>query len=40
VTAADIIEYDLDGKPVTNSSAAGYTERFMHDEIYRARPSS
>ncbi len=38
VTAADITEYDLDSKPVTNSSATGYTERFIHGEIYKARP--
>ena len=38
VTAADIVEYDLDSKPVTNSSAMGYTERFIHGEIYKARP--
>ena len=38
VTAADITEYDLDSKPVTNASATGYTERFIHGEIYKARP--
>jgi len=38
VTATDITEYDLDSKPVTNESAAGYTERFIHGEIYKARP--
>ena len=38
VTAADITEYDLDSKPVTNASAPGYTERFIHGEIYKARP--
>jgi HCOMODA/2-hydroxy-3-carboxy-muconic semialdehyde decarboxylase len=38
VTAADITEYDLDSKPVTNTSATGYTERFIHGEIYKARP--
>ena len=38
VTAADIAEYDLDSQPVTASSAAGYIERFIHGEIYRARP--
>src|ERR1039458_2911129 len=38
VTAADITEYDLDSKPVTNASATGYTERFIHGEIYRSRP--
>ncbi len=38
VAAADITEYDLDSKPVTNASATGYTERFIHGEIYKARP--
>ena len=38
VTAADITEYDLDSKSVTNASATGYTERFIHGEIYKARP--
>lgn len=38
VTAADIIEYDLDSRPVTNKAATGYTERFIHGEIFRARP--
>jgi len=38
VTAADIVEYDLDSKALTNSSATGYTERFIHGEIYKARP--
>lgn len=38
VTASDIIEYDLDSKPVSGDSSQGYTERFIHGEIYRARP--
>lgn len=38
VTAADIIQYDLDSKPVNADASAGYTERFIHGEIYRARP--
>ena len=38
VTAADIVEYDLDSKPVQSTAAAGYLERFIHGEIYRARP--
>ena len=38
VSAADITEYDLDSKPITNSLATGYTERFIHGEIYKARP--
>jgi HCOMODA/2-hydroxy-3-carboxy-muconic semialdehyde decarboxylase len=38
VTASDIVEYDLDSKPVNPNAAAGYTERFIHGEIYRSRP--
>ncbi len=37
VMAANITEYDLDSKPVTNVSFTGYTERFIHGEIYKAR---
>ncbi len=38
VTAADILEYDLDTKPVRDTNAVGYSERFIHGEIYKARP--
>jgi HCOMODA/2-hydroxy-3-carboxy-muconic semialdehyde decarboxylase len=41
VTASDIIEYDFDCNPVgasASAASAGYTERFIHCEIYRARP--
>ena len=38
VTAADIVEYDLDSNPVAGGTASGYTERFIHGEIYKARP--
>src|SRR5688572_10259617 len=38
VSPADITEYDLDSKPRTNASATGYTERFIHGEIYKVRP--
>jgi HCOMODA/2-hydroxy-3-carboxy-muconic semialdehyde decarboxylase len=38
VTAEDIIEYDLDSNPVRSSPSAGYTERFIHGAIYKARP--
>jgi ribulose-5-phosphate 4-epimerase/fuculose-1-phosphate aldolase len=38
VTASDIIEYDLDCNPVGAAASTGYTERFIHCEIYRARP--
>jgi ribulose-5-phosphate 4-epimerase/fuculose-1-phosphate aldolase len=37
VTAADIIEYDLDSNPI-GDDRTGYRERFIHGEIYKARP--
>jgi ribulose-5-phosphate 4-epimerase/fuculose-1-phosphate aldolase len=38
VTGADIVEYDLDSNAITKGAAEGYTERFIHGEIYKARP--
>jgi HCOMODA/2-hydroxy-3-carboxy-muconic semialdehyde decarboxylase len=38
VTAADIIEFDLDCKPVLADNRKFYKERFIHSEIYRVRP--
>ncbi len=38
VTAADIMEYDLDSNPVDARGRALYLERFIHGEIYKARP--
>jgi ribulose-5-phosphate 4-epimerase/fuculose-1-phosphate aldolase len=38
VTAADIIEYDLDSQPVHDTRMIGYSERFIHGEIYKSRP--
>jgi HCOMODA/2-hydroxy-3-carboxy-muconic semialdehyde decarboxylase len=38
VTAADIMEYDLDSVPVDPQGRAMYLERFIHGEIYRIRP--
>jgi ribulose-5-phosphate 4-epimerase/fuculose-1-phosphate aldolase len=38
VTAADIIEYDLDTNPVGGNRSDGYSERFIHGEIYKTRP--
>ena len=38
VTAADVIEYDLDSNQVGGSKGDGYLERFIHGEIYKARP--
>lgn len=37
VTSADIMEYDLDSKPI-GDDRQGYRERFIHGEIYQARP--
>ena len=37
VTAADLIEYDLDGNPVSDKRQ-GYQERYIHSAIYKARP--
>ena len=38
VTAPDIMEYDLDSVPVDPRGRAVYLERFIHGEIYKARP--
>lgn len=38
VTAADIMEYDLDSNPIDGQGRAMYTERFIHGEIYKVRP--
>jgi HCOMODA/2-hydroxy-3-carboxy-muconic semialdehyde decarboxylase len=38
VTAADLIEYELDGKPVNAQGRQMYQERFIHSAIYKARP--
>jgi ribulose-5-phosphate 4-epimerase/fuculose-1-phosphate aldolase len=38
VKTADIIEYDLDSNPLAGSQGDGYLERFIHGEIYKARP--
>jgi HCOMODA/2-hydroxy-3-carboxy-muconic semialdehyde decarboxylase len=37
-TAADIIEYDLDCKAVDDRGRPSFLERFIHCEIYKARP--
>jgi ribulose-5-phosphate 4-epimerase/fuculose-1-phosphate aldolase len=37
VTAADIIEYDLDSNPIDDARLS-YRERFIHGQIYKARP--
>ena len=38
VNADDIIEFDLDSNPVDAKGRSLYTERFIHGEIYKARP--
>lgn len=38
VQAADIVEFDLDGNPYNAAGRAIYLERFIHSEIYKARP--
>jgi ribulose-5-phosphate 4-epimerase/fuculose-1-phosphate aldolase len=38
VTGADILEYDLDSSPIGANPPALFLERFIHGEIYRARP--
>jgi HCOMODA/2-hydroxy-3-carboxy-muconic semialdehyde decarboxylase len=38
VNAADILEYDLDSNAVDPGGPTGYLERFIHGEIYKARP--
>jgi ribulose-5-phosphate 4-epimerase/fuculose-1-phosphate aldolase len=38
VTADDILIYDVDSNPVGDRSGDYYSERFIHGEIYKARP--
>lgn len=38
VTAKDIIEYSFDANPVMKTEYKSYTERFIHSEMYKARP--
>jgi ribulose-5-phosphate 4-epimerase/fuculose-1-phosphate aldolase len=38
VTPDDIIEYDLDSNPVNAGGRSSFLERFIHGEIYKARP--
>lgn len=38
VTSADIVEYDLDSEPVDANAPRGFLERYIHGEIYKARP--
>ena len=38
VTEADVMEYDLDSAPLDPRGRESVRERFIHGEIYRARP--
>ncbi|MCP3477446.1 class II aldolase/adducin family protein [Bradyrhizobium sp. CCGUVB1N3] len=38
VTADDIMEFDLDGNAVDAKGRSVFLERFIHSEIYKARP--
>ena len=38
VRARDILEFGLDGEPLNARGRRPYLERFIHSEIYRARP--
>ena len=39
VTPADIIEYDLDSRACNANGRGSFLERYIHGEIYRARPN-
>lgn len=38
VTPADIIEYDLDSNPCNAKGCGSFYERYIHGEVYKARP--
>jgi len=38
VSAEDVMEFDLDGKAMDRRDRPIYAERFIHSEVYRARP--
>lgn len=38
VGADDLMSIHLDGRPVSDNAPTAYLERFIHGEIYRARP--
>ncbi len=38
VTADDIVQFELDGTPIDAAGRSVYLERFIHGQIYRARP--
>jgi HCOMODA/2-hydroxy-3-carboxy-muconic semialdehyde decarboxylase len=38
VTASDILEFDLDSNPIEAKGQRVFLERFIHGEVYKARP--
>jgi len=38
VAAADLMELDVDSEPLPGDQRKGFIERYIHGEIYRARP--
>jgi len=38
ITENDILEMDMDSNPVNPNSPKSYNERYIHSEIYKARP--
>lgn len=38
VTARDVMEFGMDGEPLNPRGRRPYLERYIHSEIYRARP--
>ena len=38
VTPADLVEWDADSEAATRDKRKGFIERYIHGEIYRARP--
>jgi len=38
VSAADVMEFDLDGNAINADGRSVFLERFIHGEIYKARP--
>jgi HCOMODA/2-hydroxy-3-carboxy-muconic semialdehyde decarboxylase len=38
VTPADIVEYDLDSEACEPDAPKGFLERFIHGQVYKARP--
>jgi HCOMODA/2-hydroxy-3-carboxy-muconic semialdehyde decarboxylase len=38
VTARDVMEFGMDGEPINARGRSPYLERYIHSEIYRARP--